>query len=128
MVLPVRRVHGRQGLNALMLEDVSGGDEQPCLARSANQLYRADTVAPKLKEVVLDPDPWEAKGLGKERAEDLFLGRARSTPVPLVAPKSGAGSPLRSSLPLGVSGRALSRTIAAGTCSRAGFDQGERAG
>ena len=75
---PVHRAgHRRQGLNALMLEDVSGGDEQPCLARPANQLYRADAVAPKLKEVVLDPDPWEAKGLGKERAEDLFLGRAR---------------------------------------------------
>ena len=66
-----------------MLEDVSGGDEQPCLARPANQLYRADAVAPKLKEVVLDPDPWEAKGLGKERAEELFLGRARSTPAAL---------------------------------------------
>ena len=98
-----------------MLEDVSGGDEQPCLARPAHQLYRADAVAPKLKEVVLDPDPREAKGLGKERAEELFLGRSRARCQVVVEPKSGAGSALRSSLPLGVSGRASSTTIAAGT-------------
>ena len=110
-----RTGYRRQGLNALMLEDVSGGDEQPCLARPAHQLYRADAVAPKLKEVVLDPDPWEAKGLGKERAEELFLGRAGRLPGSLATRSSGAGSALRSSLPLGVSGRASSSTIAAGT-------------
>ena len=63
-----------------MLEDVSGSDQQPRLPSPAHQLYRADAVAPKLKEVVLDPDPREAKGLGKERAEDLFLGRSGRLP------------------------------------------------
>src|SRR5262252_3540288 len=68
--------HGRQRLNALMLEDVSRGNEQPGFARFGHQLDGADAVTPQLKEVVLNTHPREAKDLGKEPAEDLFLGSA----------------------------------------------------
>ena len=96
-----RSGHGRQGLNALMLEDISRGDQQPCLACPADQLYRADAVAPKCKEVVLDPDPWEPKGLGKEPAEKLFAGRARSTPAALGRAKVRRRQPLAIQLAVG---------------------------
>src|SRR5258708_1993109 len=61
-----------------MPEDVSRGDKQPRFARFTHQLDRADAVTPKAKEIVLDTDPWNTQRLGKERAEDLFLGRAWS--------------------------------------------------
>src|SRR5215472_14595843 len=73
--------HGRQSLNTLMLKNISGSNEQPRPPRPANQLYGADAVAPKLKEVVLDPYTSDPEGLGKKQAQELFPPRARSTPT-----------------------------------------------
>src|SRR5262249_30994195 len=79
----------RQSLNTLMLKDISGSDEQPRPPRPANQLYGADAVAPKLKEVVIDPYTSDPEGLGKKRAEDLFLRRSGRAPT-------GGGAKVRS--------------------------------
>src|SRR5215472_183996 len=81
--------HGRQSLNTLMLKNISGSNEQPRPPRPANQLYGADAVAPKLKEVVIDPYPSDPEGLGKKRAEDLFLRRSGRAPT-------GGGAKVRS--------------------------------
>src|SRR5207244_2164496 len=51
---------------------------------AADEARSQERVTAQPKEVVIDTDPWEAKALGKERAEDLFLGRSGGAP--------GAGS------------------------------------
>ena len=60
------------------------------------------------------PDPLQRQDLGEQLAEDLLLGRPRGAVASPLC-RSGAGSALRSSLPLGVSGSASSTTKAAGT-------------
>ena len=100
--------------NALMLEHRARRDDQPRLARPAHQLDRHDAVAAEREEVVVDADPLQPKHLGKQPAQDVLLRRAR--PAPHAPPcSSGAGSALRSSLPLGVSGSRSSTTNADGT-------------
>ena len=49
-------------------------------ADPADQPRSQERVAPQLKEVVVNADLWNTEGLGKERAEDLFLGRAWGAP------------------------------------------------
>ena len=69
----------------------------------------------ELEEVVVDADPLDAQHLGKQRAQDLLLRRARRPMRMRRAASSGAGSARRSSLPFGVSGSRSSTTIADGT-------------
>ena len=49
-------------------------------ADPAHQTRSQKRVAPQLKEVVVNADLWNCQDLGKERAEDLFLGSAWSAP------------------------------------------------
>ena len=100
--------HGRQRFNALMLKDISRGHEQPRFTRFGHQLHRADAVTPKRKKLTLNTNPYYTEDLGKECTENLFLGVRGARQRRLVAPNSGAGSALRSSLPLGFRGRASS--------------------
>ena len=97
-----------------MLEHRARRDDEPRLARPADQLDRDDAVAAELEEVVVDADPIEAKHLGKQRTQNVLLRRARRPPT-VAGARSGAGSARRSSLPLGVSGSCASTTNAAGT-------------
>ena len=47
---------------------------------AADEARSQERVAPQLKEAVVNADPWNTEGLGKERAEDLFLGSAWGAP------------------------------------------------
>src|SRR5215468_7798229 len=96
-----------------MLKYRTRRDHQTSLARSAHKLNRDDAVAPKCKEVVLNPNPLDPQNLRKQPAQQLLLRRARKTPTP--ARNSGAGSAPRSSFPFAVSGKLSKTTIAAGT-------------
>src|SRR5215469_15868897 len=80
---------------------------------AADEPGSQERVSTELKEVVVNADSGHPQSLGKDYAEDLFLRRAGEALAETV--RSGAGSPLRSSLPLGVSGKASSSTIAPGT-------------
>ena len=61
---------------------------------------------PSSKKLSSIPTRVNAQHLGKQRAQDLLLRRARRTPHAR-PPSSGAGSARRSSLPFGVSGRPI---------------------
>src|ERR1700731_3583476 len=83
-----------------MLEHRARGDYQPRLARPAHQLDRYDAVAPELKEIVRNPNPANPQHFPKQRAQDLLLRRARTTPrrrpPQPVPPQDGAAAPPRS--------------------------------
>src|SRR5436189_5388479 len=62
-----------------MLKYRTRRDHQTSLARSAHQLNRDDAVAPKGKEVVVNPNPLDPENLRKQRAQQLLLRTARQT-------------------------------------------------
>src|SRR5437879_7412235 len=62
-----------------MLKYRTRRDHQTSLARSAHQLNRDDAVAPKGKEVVVNPNPIDPENLRKQRAQQLLLRTARQT-------------------------------------------------
>ena len=71
-------------------------------------------MAPQLEEIVVDAHSLQRQDLGEQPAQDLLLGMSAERGTPLrVAP--APARPVRSSLPLGVSGKASSTTNAAGT-------------
>src|SRR5262249_43481693 len=70
----------RQARYSLMLKYRTRRDHQTSLARSAHKLNRDDAVAPKCKEVVLNPNPLDPQNLRKQPAQQLLLWRARKTP------------------------------------------------
>src|SRR5712691_1971194 len=49
---------------------------------AADQTQRQQRMAPKLEEVVVDPNPSNPQNLGKQTAQHLLLRRARHTPYP----------------------------------------------
>ena len=106
--------NARQRRDGLMLEHRPRRDDEPGLARPAHQLDRHDAVAAEREEVVVDADALQPQHLGEQRAQQLLLRRARAARI-VAGVRSGAGSALRSSLPLGVSGSLSSATNAAGT-------------
>src|SRR5215210_5347947 len=63
-----RNSNASQPTNSLLLEHRSRRDHQPRLARTAHQLDGADAVAPKRKEIVVNPDPIKAQNLRKQPA------------------------------------------------------------
>src|SRR5438876_387531 len=62
-----------------MLKYRTRRDHQTSLARSAHQLNRDDAVAPKGKEVVVNPNPLDPENLRKQGAQQLLLRTARQT-------------------------------------------------
>ena len=74
------RRHRRQRRYRLMLEHRTRRDHQSGLAGPADQLDRHDAVAAKLEEVVVDADRRKPQRLGKQRAQHLFVRRARQPP------------------------------------------------
>ena len=83
-------------------------------AHPADQPRRQQRVAAQLEEMVVDAHPLAAPAPRRTGRRGLApaASAGRGTPRPR---RCGAGSALRSSLPLGVSGRASSTTNAAGT-------------
>src|SRR5438046_2675634 len=62
-----------------MLKYRTRRDHQSRLALSAHQLNRDDAVAPKRKEVVVNPNPLDPENLRKQGAQQLLLRTARQT-------------------------------------------------
>ena len=89
----------------------------PAARRRSISLHRQQRVAAQLEEVVVPAHPLDAQQLRPDRGQRLLdLALRRLVAALHVRPSpSGAGSALRSSLPLGVSGSASSCTKAAGT-------------
>ena len=83
-------------------------------ADAADQPRRQQRVAAQREEVVVEADPPNPSISAKSEQRISSWG-VRGARQVVVAVRSGAGSALRSSLPFGVSGRASSTTIAAGT-------------
>src|SRR5216683_8000748 len=65
-----------------MLKYRARRDHKPSFARAAHQLNGDDAVAPKCKEVVVDPNTLDTQNLRKQPAQQLLLRRARHTPKP----------------------------------------------
>ena len=59
-----------------MLKNVARRDHQPGLAGAADQLDRADAVATKVEEAVVDGDLLQPKHLGEQRRQHFLLRRA----------------------------------------------------
>src|SRR5258708_25930768 len=68
--------------HSLMLKYRARRDHKPSFARAAHQLNGDDAVAPKCKEVVVDPNTLDTQNLRKQPAQQLLLRRARHTPKP----------------------------------------------
>ena len=84
---------------------------------SADHLDALDGVPAPLEEVVVDADPVHPEHLLPDRRQELLpqVARGHVRPTRPRRLQPGAGRARRSSLPLGVSGRASSTTNAAGT-------------
>src|SRR6266545_3436793 len=82
-----QRRYPSQPRDRLMLKHRSWRDHQARFVGTAHQLDRDDAVAPKRKEVVLNPNPRNPQYLRKKPTQDLLLRRARqptSTPPPIL--------------------------------------------
>src|SRR5439155_315239 len=73
------RGYARQSRHSLVLKYRTRRDHQTSLARSAHQLNRDDALAPKRKEVVVNPNPLDPENLRKQGAQQLLLRTARQT-------------------------------------------------
>ena len=84
-------------------------------ADAADEARSQKRVTAQLKEVIVKPYPRNTEGLGKERAEDLFLGRAGARQAVVASLELRRRQRFAVQLTVGVKGRASSSTIAAGT-------------
>jgi len=83
---------------------------------AARGMHPEERRGSQLKQVVINTDPWNTEGLGREWTEGLFLrcsGSARGGATSAL--KSCTSGALRPSLPLELKGKASSKTIAPGT-------------